>query len=160
MANQEPSTRKLTIAQEKDVMGVTERRDFPVHPACKPQTRLLLPGRETRSNSRIFPTKRNRRTAAWLKEQAGSRANWKRHMRGEPLPELLRDLGAEAFLDDPVMLRQMAAVALERAREAAGACDAEHCELELELYNWCARRLAGLAPEDAELHRASLRLLN
>jgi hypothetical protein len=82
------------------------------------------------------------------------------HMRGEPLPELLRDLGAEAFLDDPVILRQMAAVALERAREAAGAYDAEHCELELELYNWCARRLAGLAPEAAELQRASLRLLN
>jgi hypothetical protein len=81
------------------------------------------------------------------------------HMRGEPLPELLRDLGAEAF-DDPPVLRQMATVALERAREAAGACDAQHCELELELYNWCARRLAGLAPEAAELHRARLRLLN
>ena len=25
-------------------------------------------------------------------------------MRGEPLPELLRDLGAEAFLDDPLVL--------------------------------------------------------
>jgi hypothetical protein len=29
MANQEPLRDKLTIAQEKDVMGVTEQRDFP-----------------------------------------------------------------------------------------------------------------------------------
>jgi hypothetical protein len=96
MANQEPSRSKLTIAQKKDVMGVTERRNFPVHPAVQAAGPFALPGRETRSNSGNFPIKRNRRTAAWLKEQAGSRADWKRHI--EPLPELLRDLGAEAFL--------------------------------------------------------------
>jgi hypothetical protein len=134
-------------------LGVTKRRDFPVDRGASPRP-VCFAGRETRSNSRIFPTKRNRRTAAWLKEQAGSE-----QLEGEPLPELL-DLGAEAFLDDPLVLRQMATVALERARKAADACDAEHCELELELYNWCARRLAGLAQEAAELHRARLRLLN
>ena len=131
---------------------------FPSGLRCKSQTRLLRRTRDPLEQPHL-PTKRNRRTAAWFKEQARSE-QLEAHMRGEPLPELLRDLGAEAFLDDPVILRQMAAVALERAREAAGVYDAEHCELELELYNWCARRLAGLAPEAAELHRARLRLLN
>jgi hypothetical protein len=54
MANQEPLRDKLTIAQEKDVMGVTERRDFPVLP-CGASRRPVWPGRRDSLNQRQSP---------------------------------------------------------------------------------------------------------
>jgi hypothetical protein len=63
-------------------------------------------------------------------------------MREEHLPELLRDVGAEAFLDDPMRLHRMATVALNRAHEAANARDTEGVPLVV------PRRLA---PEHASL---------
>jgi hypothetical protein len=59
-------------------------------------------------------------------------------MPRQPLPELLRGLGAEPFLDDPETVSQLAHVALKRAHDAA---DADTRGLELELYAWCTRQL-------------------
>jgi hypothetical protein len=77
-------------------------------------------------------------------------------MPRQPLPELLRDLGAEPFLDDPDTLRQLAHVAFKRAH---GACDANTCLLELELYMWCTRQLQ-LTGSGRSITHANLFLLN
>ncbi len=77
-------------------------------------------------------------------------------MPRQPLPELLRDLGAEPFLDDPETLRQLAHVAFKRAHDAR---DADTCALELELYAWCTRQLQRIGPGRLRTH-ADLFLLN
>jgi hypothetical protein len=79
-------------------------------------------------------------------------------MANGPLPELLRDLGIETLLDDPETLHRMAEVALDRAGLAANGRAPEEYRLEIELFEWCTKRLALLAAEDSVLHRfASLR---
>jgi len=76
-------------------------------------------------------------------------------MANGPLPKLLRDLGAEPLLDDPETLHRMAEVALERASLAANGRAPEEYRLEVELFEWCTRRLALLAAEDSVLHAAA-----
>ena len=76
-------------------------------------------------------------------------------MANGPLPKLLRDLGAEPLLDDPETLHRMAEVALERASLAANGRAPEEYRLEVELFEWCTRRLSLLAAEDSVLHAAA-----
>ena len=78
-------------------------------------------------------------------------------MANVPLPELLRDLGVETLLDDPETLHRMAEVALDRAGLAANGRAPEEYRLEVELFEWCTKRLALLAAEDRRGPRASLR---
>jgi hypothetical protein len=68
----------------------------------------------------------------------------RRVMSGERLPELLRGLGIEPFLDDATTLQRLADVALDLARRAANSRDAEGCRRELELFEWCSERLSRL----------------
>ena len=70
-------------------------------------------------------------------------------MANGPLPELLRDLGVETLLDDPETLHRMAEVALDRAGLAANGRAPEEYRLEVELFEWCTKRLALLAAEAA-----------
>ena len=67
----------------------------------------------------------------------------------------LRDLDAETLLDDPETLHRMAEVALDRAGLAANGRAPEEYRLEVELFEWCTRRLALLAAEDSVLHAAA-----
>jgi hypothetical protein len=76
-------------------------------------------------------------------------------MANGPLPELLRDLGIETLLDDPETLHRMAEVALDRAGLAANGRAPEEYRLEIELFEWCTKRLALLAAEDSVLHAAA-----
>ena len=76
-------------------------------------------------------------------------------MANGPLPELLRDLGVETLLDDPETLHRMAEVALDRAGLAANGRAPEEYRLEVELFEWCTKRLALLAAEDSVLHAAA-----
>jgi hypothetical protein len=68
---------------------------------------------------------------------------------------LLRDLGVETLLDDPETLHRMAEVALDRAGLAANGRAPEEYRLEVELFEWCTKRLALLAAEDSVLHAAA-----
>ncbi len=76
-------------------------------------------------------------------------------MANGPLPELLRDLGVETLLDDPETLHRMAEVALDRAGLTANGRASEEYRLEVELFEWCTKRLALLAAEDSVLHAAA-----
>jgi hypothetical protein len=76
-------------------------------------------------------------------------------MANGPLPKLLRDLDAETLLDDPETLHRMAEVALDRAGLAANGRAPEEYRLEIELFEWCTKRLALLAAEDSVLHAAA-----
>ena len=76
-------------------------------------------------------------------------------MANGPLPELLRDLGVETLLDDPETLHRMAEVALDRAGLAANGRAPEEYRLEVELFEWCTKRLALLTAEDSALHAAA-----
>lgn len=65
-------------------------------------------------------------------------------MSADRLPELLRGLGIEPFLDDATTLQCLADVALDLARRAVNARDAEGYRRELELFAWCSERLSRL----------------
>jgi hypothetical protein len=62
-------------------------------------------------------------------------------MSGNRLPELLRGLGVEPFLDDVATLQRFAEVALDLARRAADLRDAEEYRREFEVFEWCSERL-------------------
>ena len=58
-------------------------------------------------------------------------------MRSEPLPELLRGLGVEPFLNDAPTLQCLAEVALDLASRAGNLQDHEGYRKEIELFEWC-----------------------
>jgi hypothetical protein len=64
--------------------------------------------------------------------------------RSVELPELLRGLGIEPFLYDPVALRAMRAAAWKLARKATTQGDALQAQRELDVFKFCSRRLAEL----------------
>jgi hypothetical protein len=63
-------------------------------------------------------------------------------MRTEQLPELLRGLGVEPFLNDALTLQCLAEVALNLASKAGNLQDREGYRKEIELFEWCKDRLA------------------
>jgi hypothetical protein len=65
------------------------------------------------------------------------------------LPELLRGLGVEPFLNDATTLQRLADVALDLARRAAASRNPDECQRELEVFEWCTQRLALLTEESA-----------
>jgi hypothetical protein len=69
-------------------------------------------------------------------------------MNGDRLPELLRGLGVEPFLDDAATLQCIAEVALDLASRAANASDVEGYRRELELFEWCSERLGRLESDE------------
>jgi hypothetical protein len=72
------------------------------------------------------------------RKATGSETN----MSADRLPELLRGLGVEPFLDDAVTLQRLADVAWDLARRAAASSDAQGYRRELEVFEWCTQRLS------------------
>ena len=88
------------------------------------------------------------------KVQTGSETN----MTADRLPELLRGLGVEPFLDDAATLQRLADVAWHLARRAAASSDAPGYRRELEVFEWCTQRLSLLKPDVYETAAGSRRL--
>jgi hypothetical protein len=63
-------------------------------------------------------------------------------MRKDLLPELLRGLGVEPFLNDAPTLQCLAEVALDLASRAGNLQDQKNYRKEIELFEWCRDRLA------------------
>src|SRR6476646_795898 len=76
------------------------------------------------------------------------------------LPELLRGLGVEPFLDDAATLQRLADVAWDLARRAAASSDAQEYRRELEVFEWCTQRLSLLKPDGCEITAAGSRRLH
>jgi hypothetical protein len=76
-------------------------------------------------------------------------------MNSDRLPELLRGLGVESFLDDEATLQCIAEVALDLASRAANASDVEGYRRELELFEWCSERLGRLQSDEQLRNSAS-----
>ena len=72
------------------------------------------------------------------RKATGSETN----MSADRLPELLRGLGVEPFLDDAVTLQRLADVAWDLARRAAASSDAQGYRREFEVFEWCTQRLS------------------
>ena len=68
------------------------------------------------------------------------------------LPELLRGLGIEPFLYDPVALRAMRAAAWKLAHNASKKGDGLQAQRELDVFQFCTRRLAELGPLNRTSH--------
>ena len=66
-------------------------------------------------------------------------------MREERLPELLRDLGVEPFLNEASTVQCLAEVALDLASRAGNMHDTEGYRKEIELFEWCKERLCQMA---------------
>ena len=81
-------------------------------------------------------------------------------MTANRLPELLRGLGVEPFLDDAATLQRLADVAWDLARRAAALSDAQSYRRELEVFEWCTQRLSLLKPDVCEATTAGSRLLH
>jgi hypothetical protein len=81
-------------------------------------------------------------------------------MSADRLPELLRGLGVEPFLDDAATLQRLADVAWDLARRAAAASDAPSYRRELEVFEWCTQRLSLLESDVFELAAAGSRRLH
>ena len=79
-------------------------------------------------------------------------------MTANRLPELLRGLGVEPFLDDAATLQRLADVAWHLARRAAASSDAPGYRRELEVFEWCTQRLSLLKPDVCETAAGSRRL--
>ena len=79
------------------------------------------------------------------------------NMTADRLPELLRGLGVEPFLDDAATLQRLADVAWDLARRAAAASDAQGYRRELEVFEWCTQRLSLLESDVFELAAAGSR---
>ena len=75
------------------------------------------------------------------------------NMTANRLPELLRGLGVEPFLDDAVTLQRLADVAWHLARRAAASSDAPGYRRELEVFEWCTQRLSLLCETAAGSRR-------
>jgi hypothetical protein len=74
-------------------------------------------------------------------------------MTADRLPELLRGLGVEPFLDDAATLQRLADVAWDLARRAAASSDAQGYRRELEVFEWCTQRLSLLCETAAGSRR-------
>ena len=81
-------------------------------------------------------------------------------MTADRLPELLRGLGVEPFLDDAATLQRLADVAWHLARRAAASSDAQGYRRELEVFEWCTQRLSLLESDVFELAAAGSRRLH
>ena len=79
------------------------------------------------------------------------------NMTADRLPELLRGLGVEPFLDDAATLQRLADVAWDLARRAAAASDTQSYRRELEVFEWCTQRLSLLESDVFELAAAGSR---
>ena len=79
------------------------------------------------------------------------------NMTADRLPELLRGLGVEPFLDDAATLQRLADVAWDLARRAAASSDAQGYRRELEVFEWCTQRLSLLESDVFELAAAGSR---
>jgi hypothetical protein len=82
------------------------------------------------------------------------------NMTADRLPELLRGLGVEPFLDDAPTLQRLADVAWGLARRAAAASDTQEYRRELEVFEWCTQRLSLLQPDVCESTAAGSRRLH
>jgi hypothetical protein len=90
------------------------------------------------------------------KERERSETN----MTADRLPELLRGLGVEPFLDDAATLQRLADVAWDLARRAAISSDAQEYRRELEVFEWCTQRLSLLKSDTFETTAAGSRRLH
>ena len=81
-------------------------------------------------------------------------------MSANRLPELLRGLGVEPFLDDAATLQRLADVAWDLARRAAAASDTQGYRRELEVFEWCTQRLSLLKPDVGETTAVGSRRLH
>jgi hypothetical protein len=79
------------------------------------------------------------------------------NMTADRLPELLRGLGVEPFLDDAATLQRLADVAWDLARRAAASGDMQEYRRELEVFEWCTQRLSLLESDVFELAAAGSR---
>ena len=82
------------------------------------------------------------------------------NMTADRLPELLRGLGVEPFLDDAATLQRLADVAWHLARRAAASSDAQGYRRELEVFEWCTQRLSLLKSDVFETAAAGSRRLH
>lgn len=81
-------------------------------------------------------------------------------MTANRLPELLRGLGVEPFLDDAATLQRLADVAWDLARRAAASSDAQEYRRELEVFEWCTQRLSLLKSDVFEIAATGARRLH
>ena len=92
--------------------------------------------------------------------QEGNEKRSETNMTANRLPELLRGLGVEPFLDDAATLQRLADVAWDLAHRAAASSDTQEYRRELEVFEWCTQRLSLLKPDVCETTAAGSRRLH
>ena len=122
-------------------------------PACRRSERRLREGRPLSKVSSSSEHAVGMGVDGQEEEEKRSETN----MTADRLPELLRGLGVEPFLDDAATLQRLADVAWDLARRAAAASDTQGYRRELEVFEWCTQRLSLLESDVFELAAAGSR---